>query len=216
MATVIGEGNGASNAGAGSMNRWLVHPLVKPVLFLFCTLPLLWLVWAVMADRLGANPAEALIRALGDWSIRALVLVLLVTPLRTFTGWVALARWRRMLGLFAFFYASLHLTAYIWFDMGWDLTAVVRDVEQRLFILLGMLAWLFLLLLAMTSFDRAIRWLGAARWRALHRLVYVSAVLVVLHFFWMRSGKNDFAEVWIYAGLFALLLGWRVWRRQTR
>lgn len=198
------------------MNRWLLHPLAKPALFLACCLPLVWLVWAVVADRLGPNPAEALIRSLGDWSIRALVLVLLVTPLRTITGWVALARWRRMLGLFAFFYASLHLMAYAWFDMGWDVPAVVRDVAQRRFILLGMLAWVLLLVLAATSFDRAIRWLGAVRWRALHRLVYLAAVLVTLHFFWMRSGKNDHAEVWVYAGLFTLLLGWRVWQRQRR
>jgi methionine sulfoxide reductase heme-binding subunit len=198
------------------MNRWLLHPLAKPCLFLVCCLPLVWLVSAVVADRLGPNPAEALIRSLGDWSIRALVLVLLVTPLRIITGWVVLARWRRMLGLFAFFYASLHLMSYAWFDMGWDVSAVVRDVGQRRFILLGMLAWLLLLALAVTSFDRAIRWLGAARWRALHRLVYLAAVLVTLHFFWMRSGKNDHAEVWVYAGLFTLLLGWRAWQWRLR
>jgi len=198
-----------SQMTSAGVNRWLLHPLVKPAVFVMCSLPLCWLAFAVLTDRLGANPAEALIRSLGDWSIRALVLVLLVTPLRVMTGWTALARWRRMLGLFAFFYASQHLMAYVLFDMDGDVFAVTRDVVQRPFILLGMLAWLLLLCLALTSFDRVIRWMGAARWRALHRLVYVSAVLVTIHFFWMRSGKNDHAEVWLYAALFSALLGWR-------
>lgn len=193
------------------MNRWLLHPLAKPALFLVCSLPWCWLVFAVLTDRLGANPAEALIRSLGDWSIRALVLVLLVTPLRIITGWSALARWRRMLGLFVFFYASLHLLAYVWFDMGGDVAAVLDDVVQRPFILLGMVAWVLLLCLALTSFNRAIRWLGALRWRALHRMVYLVAGLGTLHFFWMRSGKNDHAEVWVYAVCFVALLGWRGW-----
>ncbi|TNF63209.1 MAG: sulfoxide reductase heme-binding subunit YedZ [Burkholderiales bacterium] len=198
------------------MNRRLLHPAVRPLLFLSCCLPLFWLVAAVFLDRLGANPAEALIRSLGDWAIRALVLVLMVTPLRILTGWSALARWRRMLGLFAFFYASLHLLAYAWFDMEWLPSAVIADLVQRPFILVGMLAWLILLALALTSFDRAIRRLGAARWRALHRLVYAAAALVTVHFLWMRSGKNDYFEVWIYGGLFALLLGWRLWHAQRR
>ncbi|MEZ5663888.1 MAG: protein-methionine-sulfoxide reductase heme-binding subunit MsrQ [Burkholderiaceae bacterium] len=193
-----------------------MHPLVKPVLFVVCCLPFLWLVTAVVADRLGANPAEALIRSLGDWTIRSLVLVLLVTPLRVTTGWQAMARWRRMLGLFCFFYGSLHLTAYVWFDQGWDWAAVVDDVLQRPFILLGMLAWLALLPLALTSWNRAIRWMGAARWRALHRLVYAIAMLGTLHFLWMRSGKNNFTEVWVYASIFGALLGWRVWHRWFR
>ena len=203
-----------------SINRWLGHGLVKPALFVLCLLPATWLVWAAVADQLGANPAEALIRSLGDWTLRFLVIVLAVTPLRVVSGWAVMARWRRMLGLFVFFYASLHLLAYAWFDQGLVLAAVVDDVIQRPFILVGMLAWTWLLLLAATSFNRAVRWLGARRWQMLHRAVYGIAGLAVLHFFWMRSGKNDFAEVAVYAAVLGSLLAWRgmrawrTWRAQ--
>ena len=197
-------------------NRVLLHPAAKPVLGLLCLLPFAWLFWAAWHDQLGANPAEALIRSLGDWTLRSLVLVLLVTPLRTWAGWPALARMRRMVGLFVFFYASLHLVAYAWFDMGLDLSEIVHDTGQRRFILVGMVSWLLLLALAATSFNRAIRWLGAARWQALHRAVYAVAVLAVLHFWWMRSGKRNFGEVWLYATVLSSLLAWRVWRRLRR
>ena len=196
--------------------RWLGHPSVKPVVFALWLLPAVWLVWAAFNDRLGANPAEALIRSLGDWSLRALVLVLLVTPLRVWAGWPQLARLRRMLGLFVFFYASLHWVAYAWFDMGFSWDDIVADVPKRPFILVGTLAWLLLLMLAATSFNRAIRWLGAARWQTLHRSIYAIAGLAVLHFFWMRSGKQDFAEVAVYAAILGGLLGWRLWRRLQR
>jgi len=198
------------------VNRWLLHPAAKPVVFVVACLPFIWLVWAAFSNQLGANPAEALIRSLGDWNIRFLVLVLLVTPLRTIAGWPAMARLRRMLGLFVFFYATMHLLAYAWFDQGFVWGAVVADIAKRPFILVGMLAWSMLLLLALTSFNKAIRWLGARRWQWLHRLVYAVAGLAVLHFFWMRSGKNDFAEVAIYAALFAALLGWRLIRSLRR
>jgi sulfoxide reductase heme-binding subunit YedZ len=192
--------------------HWLGHPAVKPVVFVLWLLPAAWLVWAAVHDGLGANPAEALIRSLGDWSLRALVLVLLVTPLRVWMGWPQLARLRRMLGLFVFFYASLHWLAYAWFDMGFVWPDIVADVPKRPFILVGTLGWLLLLVLAATSFNRAIRWLGAARWQALHRSVYAIAALAVLHFFWMRAGKQDFAEVAVYAAIFGGLLGWRLLR----
>lgn len=193
--------------------RALGHPAAKPVVFVLWLLPAAWLLWAAFNDRLGANPAEALIRSLGDWSLRALVLVLLVTPLRVSLGWPLLARFRRMLGLFVFFYASLHWLAYAWFDMGFVWADIVADVPKRPFILVGTAAWLLLLLLAATSFNRATRWLGAARWQRLHRAVYAIAALAILHFFWMRAGKNDFAEVMVYGAIFATLLGWRLWRR---
>jgi len=185
------------------------------VVFVLATLPAAWLFWAAFTDALGANPAEALIRSLGDWSLRFLVLVLLVTPLRVLAGWPALARFRRMLGLFMFFYASLHLLSYAWFDMEFDWPAIVQDVIKRPFILVGMLSWLLLLSLAATSFNRAIKALGARRWQALHRSVYAVAGLAVLHFFWMRSGKNDFAEVFVYAAVLGALLIWRLWRWQA-
>jgi methionine sulfoxide reductase heme-binding subunit len=196
-----------------AIQRALLHPLAKPLVFTVWLLPFAWLLWAAVANRLGANPAEALIRGLGDWTLRALVLVLLVTPLRSTLGMPALARFRRMLGLFVFFYASMHWVAYVWFDMGFDWQAVLVDIPKRPFILVGTLAWLMLLALAVTSFNRAIRALGAPRWQALHRLVYAVAVLAVLHFFWMRAGKNDFNEVAVYAAILGALLGWRLWRR---
>jgi len=153
---------------------WL-HPAAKPLLFLICLAPLAWLIAAAATDRLGANPAEALIRGLGDWSLRGLCLTLGVTPLRVLSGQPALARFRRMLGLFSFFYASLHLLAYGWLDMGLELGDIGRDILKRPFILMGFVAWLLLLPLALTSFNRAIKALGAARWQRLHRAVYVSA-----------------------------------------
>ena len=203
----------APSALRANANRLLGRGWVKPMLFLVCLLPAAWLFWAAVQDRLGANPAEALIRSLGDWTLRFLLIVLAVTPLRVVSGLAVFARWRRMLGLFVFFYASLHLLTYAWFDQELVIAAVVDDVIKRPFILVGMLAWGLLLLLAATSFNRAIRWLGARRWQGLHRAVYGIAALALLHFYWMRSGKNDFAEVALYAALLGSLLAWRAGRR---
>ena len=197
------------------MNRLLQHRVAKPVLFVLCALPFVGLVWGAAADTLGPNPAEALIRRSGDWTLRALCATLAVTPLRQATGWHALARLRRLLGLYTFFYGTLHLLCFAWLDMGLDPAAILKDIAKRPFILVGTLAWLLMLPLAATSFNRAIRALGAARWQALHRAVHAVALLALLHFFWMRAGKNDFGEWSIYAATVALLLGWRVWRRVT-
>lgn len=188
----------------------LLHRAAKPVIFALALLPFCWLFYAAASDQLGANPAEALIRALGDWTLRFLCLALAITPLRVLTHTPALARFRRMVGLFVFFYAVLHMLSYAVFDMGLDMGEIVHDIAKRPFILVGSLALLLLTLLAATSFNHAIRWLGAARWRALHRAVYAVAALAVLHFFWMRAGKNNFTEVWVYGSILALLLGWRV------
>ncbi|MBB4845970.1 sulfoxide reductase heme-binding subunit YedZ [Paucibacter oligotrophus] len=193
---------------------WL-HPAAKPLLFALCALPLAWLVWAAATDRLGANPAEALIRSLGDWSLRALCLTLAITPLRTLANLPALARFRRMLGLFAFFYVSLHLLAYGWLDMGLDLGDIAHDIAKRPFILMGFTAWVLLLPLAATSFNRAIKALGARRWQWLHKLVYPISLLGLAHFIWMRAGKNNFAEPAIYGAVLAVLLGWRLLRRYS-
>ena len=188
------------------MRSLLLHPLAKPLVFVLCLLPLAWLVYGASAGQLGANPAEALIRGLGDWALRFLCLALAVTPLRLHTRTPQLARYRRMLGLFVAFYASLHLLAYGWLDMGFDVVDIGRDILKRPFILVGFACWLLLLPLAATSFNRAVRWLGGRQWQALHRLVYVIAPLALLHFFWMKSGKNDFAEVAVYALVIAALL----------
>jgi methionine sulfoxide reductase heme-binding subunit len=194
------------------VNRLLLHPAAKPALFVLSLGPLAWFVFAVFADRLGANPAEALIRGTGDWTLRFLCLTLAVTPLRQWTGWTALARWRRMLGLYTFFYGVLHFLSYAWLDMGAVWADIVRDIPKRPFVLVGTAAMLLMLPMAATSFNRAIKALGAARWQALHRAIYAVAGLALLHFFWMRAAKNDFAEVAVYAAVIGVLLGWRVWR----
>jgi sulfoxide reductase heme-binding subunit YedZ len=196
----------------GRVNNLLLHPLARPLVFVLSLMPFLWLFLQAATDGLGANPQEALIRSTGDWALRFMCITLAVTPLRVLAGWSAVARWRRMLGLFAFFYASVHLLSYAVFDMGLDAAEMVQDIIKRPFILVGTLTFLLLLPLAATSLNRAVRWLGARRWQRLHRLVYGAALTMLLHFFWMRAGKSDFAEVAAYAALVAFLLGWRAWR----
>ena len=188
----------------------LMHPRVKPLVFVLALLPLAWLIYGALTDRLGANPAEYLIRAGGDWSLRFLCITLAVTPLRVITGTPALARFRRMLGLFVYFYVVLHLLSYSWFDMGFDLGEIAKDIAKRPFILVGFAGFVLLSPLAATSFNAAVKKMGARRWQMLHKLVYLIAGLGLLHFFWMRAGKNDFAEVLVYAAVIALLLGWRL------
>ena len=192
------------------MNKLLLHPAAKPLLFVAALLPFAWLLYGALTDMLGPNPAETLIRSTGDWTIRFLCLTLAVTPLRTWTGWNALARLRRMLGLYTFFYGVLHFLCYAWLDMGFYLDDIVRDIPKRPFILVGFTALVLMSPLAATSFNRAIKALGAKRWQALHRAVYGIALLALLHFFWMRAGKNDFAEWSIYAAILSVLLGWRL------
>jgi sulfoxide reductase heme-binding subunit YedZ len=202
-------------AGAAPRGRrvlWL-HPAAKPVLFVASLLPFAWLFHGALTDQLGANPAEYLIRALGDWTLRFLCLTLAVTPLRTMAGQPALLRFRRMLGLFTYFYVCMHLLGYAWFDMGLELDEIAKDIAKRPFILVGFAGFVLLTPLAATSFNRAIRTLGAARWQALHRLVYAVAGLAILHFFWMRAAKHNFDEVAVYAAILGVLLGWRAWRR---
>jgi len=193
-----------------AVRKLLLSRAAKPVLFLLAMLPVSWLTWGALNDGLGANPAEYLIRSTGDWALRMLCLVLAVTPLRQWTQTPALAKFRRMLGLFVYFYVCLHLLAYSWLDMGLEVLSITRDVVKRPFIFAGFLAFLILTPLAWTSFNRVIRWLGAARWKRLHQTVYVVPVLAVLHFFWMRAGKHNFDEVLVYAFVFVILLGWRV------
>ena len=198
------------------MKKLLMHRAAKPVLFIVCLLPFAWLFYAAAADQLGANPAEALIRSLGDWTLRFLCIVLAVTPLRVMTGTPALARFRRMFGLFVAFYALMHLLSYVAFDMEFDATEIAKDIAKRPFILVGSLAGVLLALMAATSFNRAIKTLGAVRWHRLHQSVYVVAALAILHFYWMRAGKHNFAEVAVYGAILASLLGWRVWEAQRK
>lgn len=192
--------------------RW-----VKPLIFMLCLVPFSWLLYAAFNDQLGANPAEALVRSTGDWTLRMLCVVLAVTPLRQWLALPSLGRLRRMLGLFAYFYAALHLLSYAWFDMGFELPELLRDIAKRPFILVGFAAFLLLTALAITSPKAAVRALGGKRWQMLHRAVYLCAGLALLHFFWMRAGKNNFAEVFVYAFIVTGLLLARVaWRLRSR
>ncbi|WP_299787558.1 protein-methionine-sulfoxide reductase heme-binding subunit MsrQ [Ramlibacter sp.] len=196
--------------GKARLTRALLHPAAKPLLFAVSLLPLAWLFYGAVANKLGANPAEYLERSLGDWTLRFLCLTLAVTPVRVIFGLPALLRFRRMLGLFTYFYVVLHLLAYSWFDEGFDFAAIAKDIAKRPFILVGFAAFVLLTPLAATSFNRAVKAMGVKRWQALHRLVYLIAGLGILHFFWMRAGKHNFAEVSVYAAILAVLLGWRV------
>ena len=193
-----------------SRQKALLHPAAKVVVFLLCLLPFAWLFYGAFTNQLGANPAEALIRATGDWTLRFVCIVLAVTPLRVISKTPALARFRRMLGLFTYFYVVVHLLSYSGFDMGFDVADIAKDIAKRPFILVGFSAFLLLTPLAATSFNAAIKRMGAKRWQMLHKLVYVISGLGLLHFFWMRAGKNNFAEVFVYAAIIAVLLGWRV------
>lgn len=210
MSAAAGLAASAPAARVSRRGQALLLPAVKPLLFMLCLLPLAWLVYGAAADALGANPAEKLIRATGDWTLRFVCITLTITPLRRWSKLPALARFRRMLGLFAFFYGCLHFLCYSWLDMGLVFEDIVRDITKRPFILVGTSALLLMTPLALTSFNRAIKALGAARWQALHRAVYAVVLLGLLHFFWMRSAKRNFAEVAVYAAIIALLLGSRL------
>jgi methionine sulfoxide reductase heme-binding subunit len=191
----------------------LLKPASKAILFVACLLPFAWLVYGIFTNQLGANPTEYITRFTGDWTLRFICIVLAVTPLRVMSKTPQLARFRRMLGLFVYFYVVLHLLAYSWFDMSFILADIIADIPKRPFILVGFAAFLLLTPLALTSFNRAIKTLGAKRWQMLHKLVYIIAGLGVLHFFWMREGKNNYTEVIVYAVILGALLGWRVWHK---
>ena len=192
--------------------RFLLWLHATSLLHGLLSLPFIWLLWALFNDALGANPAEALSRSTGDWTLRFLCLVLAVTPLRHITHTPELIRFRRSLGLATFFYACLHLLCYAWFDQGFELNDIAKDLVKRPFIWLGMLGFVFMLPLALTSSNAALRSLGAKRWRQLHSLVYVLPLFALLHFYWMRAGKNNFAEVWVYACVLGSLLVYRFLR----
>ena len=181
---------------------------LKRALFVSALLPLLINVWLAAQDRLGANPIESLTRSSGDWTLYFLALTLAITPLRRLSGQHWLQAMRRMLGLFAFFYACLHFTTFIWFDHFFDLGEIGRDVWKRPFITVGFTALLLLIPLAVTSTNAMQRRLGR-RWSQLHRLVYGVALLALLHFWWMRAGKQNFAEPILMSAIIMILLAAR-------
>ncbi|UFS55557.1 sulfoxide reductase heme-binding subunit YedZ [Comamonadaceae bacterium M7527] len=165
-----------------------------------------YLVWALLNNELGVNPGEALIRSTGEWALRMLCVVLALTPLRRALHAPSVLTLRRLLGLFVFFYVTVHLLSYSLLDMGFDVVSILTDVYERPFITVGAAAWLLLLTLTATSPRAVVKRMGGKRWQRLHKTVYLVAGLAVLHFFWMRSGKQDFAEVWLYGGILAALL----------
>ncbi len=202
----------------------LVPPVLQPqaflrvraALFVVALLPLARLLYLAFSGSLGANPVEFVIRSLGTWTLVALVVTLAITPLRLATGWAWPMRLRRMFGLFTFFYAALHLIAYLWLDQWFDLAAIWKDVLKRPYITAGLASVLLLVPLAVTSSNGWVKRLGGRNWQRLHRLVYLIAVLAVTHFWWQKAAKNDLGEPLAYAIVVGLLLGVRALRWAQR
>jgi sulfoxide reductase heme-binding subunit YedZ len=180
----------------------------KPVVFLACLIPLALLGWKAYSGALGANPIEVITHATGDWTLRFLLITLAVTPIRKLTGRLWLIRYRRMFGLFAFFYGTLHFLTYIWLDKFFDVHEMLHDVAKRKFITVGFTGFVLLIPLALTSTTGWIRRLGGKRWQALHRLIYFSAIAGVIHYWWLV--KADIREPLKYGVILAVLLGYRI------
>ncbi|HEX2605624.1 MAG TPA: protein-methionine-sulfoxide reductase heme-binding subunit MsrQ [Oxalicibacterium sp.] len=190
---------------------------IKALVFALALLPFARLVWGGFAGQLGANPIEFITWSTGDWTLYFLCITLAITPLRRLSSWNWLVRLRRMLGLFAFFYASLHFTAFFWFDHFFDVPEMLKDVAKRPFILVGFTAFVLLIPLAVTSTNGMVKRMGAKRWQWLHRLIYVIAPLGILHFWWMRAGKHNFEQPLIFGSIVAVLLLLRVmWALKKR
>lgn len=185
------------------MLRWF-----KPVVFLACLGPLMRLGWKAYAGLLGANPIEVITHSTGDWTLIFLLVTLSITPLRKISRQLWLIRYRRMFGLFAFFYACLHFTTYIWLDKFFNVHEMLADVAKRKFITVGFSAFLLLIPLAVTSTSGWIRRLGGKRWQALHRLIYLSAILGVIHYLWLV--KADIRKPLEYGAILGVLLAYRI------
>ncbi|WP_079416541.1 sulfite oxidase heme-binding subunit YedZ [Thiomonas intermedia] len=191
--------------------RLLRGRAVKPLIFLLCLLPFAGLFWRGWSNNLGPNPEQTVIWTTGLWALRLLLITLAVTPLRKLTGWAELARLRRMFGLFVYFYALLHFTAWLGLVNGFSVDMAVRDIAKHPFVLAGMSALLLMTPLALTSTNGMIKRLGARRWQTLHRLVYGVGVVAVFHFWWGKLAKNNTASPTVYALILAVLLGLRLW-----
>jgi len=187
---------------------------IKVLMFLLALAPFLRMAYAVATGQ-PVDPVAYLTHASGDWALYLLCTTLAVTPLRRLSGWNWLVRLRRMLGLFAFFYALMHFLTFFWFDHGFDVAAMWKDVVKRPFITVGFIAFVLLIPLAATSTKGMIRRLGR-NWTRLHRLIYPIAVLAILHYWWMKAGKNDLEQPLIWGAVVALLLGLRIWWSRTR
>jgi len=186
---------------------------VKAALFVLALLPFARLVWGTATGSF-TDPLAAITQGSGEWALYFLCITLAMTPLRRLSGWNWLVKLRRMIGLFTFFYALVHFTAFLWFDHFFDVGAMLTDVVKRPFILVGFIAFVLLIPLAATSTNGMIKRLGGKRWQWLHRLIYPIAALAILHFWWMKAGKNDFAQPILFGLIVAVLLGLRiVWSR---
>jgi sulfoxide reductase heme-binding subunit YedZ len=185
-----------------STQAWISGGTIKAAVFVGCLLPLAFLLWRAVSGDLGANPIEAVTLFTGRWALRLLLVTLAITPVRRLTGWNRLIGFRRMLGLFAFFYATLHFTIYLVIDQFFDWETIVEDVTKRPFITAGFAAFVLLVPLAVTSTQGWIRRLGR-RWQQLHRLIYASAILAVVHFIW--KVKSDLRDPYFYATILAIL-----------
>jgi methionine sulfoxide reductase heme-binding subunit len=190
------------------MRRLLTRRWIKAPVFVLCLVPAFLLGWTAWRNGLGANPIEYITHFTGDWTLRFLLIALAVTPLRKLLGLAELIRFRRMLGLFAFFYGTLHFLTYIWLDKFFDLSDTWKDVVKRPFITAGFLAFVMMIPLAITSTKGWIRRLGGARWQMLHRLVYVSAVAGPVHYYWLV--KSDVRKPVFYASIAGVLLLYRI------
>ena len=182
--------------------------VLKIIVWTLCLAPVSWLAWKATHDLLGANPLSEITLSTGHWTLYLLLTTLAISPLRKITGLNWLIRFRRLVGLFAFFYGCLHLMTYLWFDKFFDLHEIVKDIYKRPFITVGMTAWLLMFPLALTSTAASIRLLGGRRWRILHRLVYASAIAGVVHFWWLV--KRDLTRPEIMACILIALLGFRI------
>jgi sulfoxide reductase heme-binding subunit YedZ len=184
--------------------------VIKALLFVLALVPVARLAYLTVTQQF-VEPLEAITRGTGDWVLYFLCFTLAVTPLRRLTGWNWLVKLRRMIGLFAFFYAFLHFTTFLWFDHFFDVAAMLKDVAKRPFILVGFIAFVLLIPLAVTSTNSMIRRLGGKRWQWLHRLIYIIAPLGILHFWWMKAAKHNFQQPIIFGVIVALLLAVRVY-----
>jgi sulfoxide reductase heme-binding subunit YedZ len=190
------------------MNKFLSSKWTKVGVFLLCLVPLAVLVYFGFQQDLTGNPLEYITHYTGDWTLRFFMITLAVTPLRVLLNRPALTRFRRMLGLYAFFYGSLHLLTWVWFDRQFEVAGMWEDIMKRLYITVGMAAYLTMIPLAITSTAGWVRRLGFVRWQRLHRLIYVGATLGVVHFYWLV--KSDVREPLLYGMILAVLLGFRV------
>lgn len=197
-----------SGPGWGERAPRYARRALKPLLFLLCLVPLLLLARDALTGGLGANPIEEVELRTGRWALRFLAITLSITPLRRISGWNVLIKFRRMLGLFVFFYATVHLSAYIGLDMFFDFDDIVEDVIEHPYVTVGMATWLLLVPLAVTSTRGWVRRLGGKRWARLHRLIYVAAITGTVHYLW--AVKKDTFLPLVYLTIFVVLLGWRV------